>query len=100
MRHQKREGVIVTIEVVPDVKQRLSSRSAAPRSSRLQWHPVATDRFEITLRGATVGFIEIVGAVYVSLAGSRHDRAVEVAQSLVWTDALLALDPERSRGTR
>ncbi|MCR2824469.1 hypothetical protein [Microbacterium sp. zg.Y909] len=90
----------MTTEVMPHAQQRLSLPPVAPRSSRLQWHPVTADRFEVMMRGATVGFIEIVGSVYVSLAGPRYARAVEVAQSLVWTDALVALDPGRTRGGR
>lgn len=39
----------------------------------------------------TLGFIEQVGRVYVSLAGTRYDRAVEVAQSLTIEDARAAL---------
>ena len=95
------EGTNVTIEVMPAAPQRLSARSVTPpRSSRLRWHPVASDRFEVTLRDDTVGFIEIVGPVYVSLAGARYDRAEEVSQSLVWADAVMALDPERTRSHR
>ncbi len=61
-------------------------------ASPLQWVARAADQYEVTLCGETVGFIDVVGAVFVSLAGSRRDRAVEVAQSLVFENALDALN--------
>lgn len=41
----------------------------------------------------TYGYVEQVGRVYVSLAGSRYDRAVEVGQSLTLEHARQVLLP-------
>ncbi|MFJ6680150.1 hypothetical protein ACIQLK_13630 [Microbacterium sp. NPDC091382] len=71
---------------------------ASPRASRIQWDLVADDRYEVRIGGEVVGFIDVVGAVYVVLTGPRYDRAEEVAQTLVWSTATTALDQLRSRG--
>jgi hypothetical protein len=39
----------------------------------------------------TIGFVERVGPVFVSLLGSRYDRAVEIAQKLDFDDAYAAV---------
>lgn len=62
-------------------------------SSHLQWARVGFDRYEIRLDGTIIGYVEVVGAVYVVLEGHRYDRAVEILQTLVFDDALGALDP-------
>ncbi|CAL4860284.1 hypothetical protein [Microbacterium sp. MM2322] len=71
---------------------------AATRASRIQWDLIADDRYEVRIGGEVAGFIDVVGAVYVVLAGPRYDRAVEVIQTLVWSTATTALDQHRSRG--
>ena len=71
---------------------------AATRASRIQWDLIADDRYEVRISGEVAGFIDVVGAVYVVLAGPRYDRAVEVIQTLVWSTATTALDQHRSRG--
>jgi hypothetical protein len=38
-----------------------------------------------------VGYIDIVGGVYVALAGPRYDHAVEVRQSIILDTAVAAL---------
>ncbi|MFI8631476.1 hypothetical protein ACIGEP_02625 [Microbacterium sp. NPDC077663] len=71
---------------------------APPRASRIQWSLIADDRYEVRIAGEVAGFIDVVGAVFVVLTGSRYDRAEEVAQTLVWSTATTALDQFRSRG--
>ncbi|MFL0565988.1 hypothetical protein [Microbacterium sp. 179-I 1D1 NHS] len=71
---------------------------ASPRASRIQWDLVADGRYEVRIGGEVAGFIDVVGAVYVVLTGSRYDRAEEVAQTLVWSTATTALDQLRARG--
>ena len=51
------------------------------------------DRYEVRHRGAIVGFIDVVGAVFVVLAGSRYDRAVEVLQTLDFAAAVGSVSP-------
>ncbi|MEN2738461.1 hypothetical protein ABCS02_11770 [Microbacterium sp. X-17] len=53
---------------------------------------VDADRYEVRFGGRVVGFIEIVGPVYVVLAGARRDRAVEIAQSLLFDMAVATLE--------
>ncbi|MDN3494933.1 hypothetical protein QL996_03255 [Planococcus sp. APC 4015] len=60
--------------------------SVSPR-----WTLIDLDRYEVHHRGATLGFIDVVGAVFVVLAGPHHAIAVEVAQTLVFDDALRRL---------
>jgi len=47
----------------------------------------------VSVDGRTVGFIETVGPLFVSLAGHRHDRAVEVGQSHALESAIDVLAP-------
>jgi len=76
------------------LKQLPTRRPAAPpaASAALKWALIDTERYEVTMRGETIGFIDIAGAVFVALAGRRYDQAVEAAQTLVFEDALRALE--------
>jgi hypothetical protein len=40
------------------------------------------DSYALCVEDSTVGFIDIVGRVYVAYLGPRADRAVEIAQAL------------------
>lgn len=46
---------------------------------------------EIRLHGHVIGFIHCAGLVFVALAGTRLDQAVECDQSLVWDEAAARL---------
>ena len=65
--------------------------TASSASSALQWERVEVDRYEVRRGKRTLGFIDVVGAVFVVLAGSRYSRAIEFAQTLVFEDAVSAL---------
>ena len=77
---------------------RSSDRAAAPPAALPAAAPPAES---VTLLGPTtyevrrgdriVGYVDIVGGVYVALAGSRYDHAVEVRQSIVLDVAVAAL---------
>ena len=55
----------------------------SPRRRQLAaYRTVRPDLVEVVVGGETVGFIEMVGQVFVALAGNRYDLAVEVAQSV------------------
>ncbi|WEK13383.1 MAG: hypothetical protein P0Y48_13110 [Candidatus Microbacterium phytovorans] len=58
---------------------------------RIVWERIDTDAYAVSVDGATVGFIDVVGRVFVALGGARYDRAVEVAQSLVFEAAVASL---------
>lgn len=61
------------------------------------WTRIDLDLYKIAWEGAVTGYVEVVGAIFVALAGSRYDRAVEVAQTLHFADAVEALRPLRVR---
>ena len=65
----------------------------APDDSAVRWERIDIDRYEVSAAAATVGFIDVVGAVFVVLAGPRYDRAVEVLQTLDFPLAVAAISP-------
>lgn len=65
----------------------------APADSAVRWERVDPDRYEILLLDETRGYIDVVGAVFVVLAGPRYDRAVEVLQTLDFERAVQAVCP-------
>jgi hypothetical protein len=74
--------------------EELPSRRPPPAPSNsfaLHWDRVGVDRYEIRRGARTLGFIDVVGAVFVVLAGERYSHAVEAVQTLVFEDALGAL---------
>ncbi|WP_344737552.1 hypothetical protein [Microbacterium awajiense] len=40
-----------------------------------------------------MGYVDVVGAVFVALRGTRYDRAVEVEQTLLFDRAIAVLQP-------
>lgn len=62
------------------------------RPSRTAWVQVDEDRYEVRFGPRVIGFVEVVGSVYVALAGTRYDRAVEIAQSLLFDLAVVSLE--------
>jgi len=67
----------------------------APADSAVRWERVDADRYEVQVLDATVGYIDVVGAVFVVLAGPRYDRAVEVLQTLDFDKAVDTVCPGR-----
>jgi len=77
------------------------SRATARSSNRAAAPPAPPPTESVALLGPTtyevrrgdrvVGYVDIVGGVYVALAGSRYDHAVEVRQSIVLDVAVAAL---------
>jgi len=49
------------------------------------------DRYRVVAGDETVGYIDVVGAVFVALAGPTYAHAVEVRQSLVLEEAAAAV---------
>jgi hypothetical protein len=58
------------------------------------------DLVEVVVGRRTVGYLEVVGNVFVALRGERYDRAVEVAQSMSIqvAHAALCADSDDLRG--
>lgn len=67
--------------------------TSAPRSPvrGIVWELIDVDAYAVTCDGDTVGFVDVVGAVYVSLAGPDYLRAVEIAQTLDLESAIAAI---------
>ena len=53
----------------------------APGEITVRCHRIDVDRYEVIARGSTVGYIDVVGPLFVVLAGCRYDHAVEVLQT-------------------
>lgn len=81
--------------VMPSLKELPPRRPEppAPDDSPVRWERIDLDRYEVRAGGATVGFIDVVGAVFVALAGRRYDRAVEVLQTLDFAVAVGSISP-------
>lgn len=81
----------ITLEVSP------SGRSPTAPSSELDlhWERTGVDHYEVRRGARTVGFIDVVGVVFVALTGDRYSHAVESAQTLVFEQALTALSGDR-----
>lgn len=82
--------------VAESLRQLPTRRPVGPStpSSSLQWEVVDLERYAVRAGAETLGFIDVVGAVFVVLLGARYDRAVEVMQTLVFDEALAALAAE------
>jgi hypothetical protein len=69
-----------------------------PATADVRWELCAPGRYAVTTGEAVVGYVDVVGAVFVVLAGRRYDRATEVAQTLVFEEAVAALIRADSSG--
>lgn len=79
---------------VRETLEELPSRrppEASPALADVQWEQVEPDRYVVRHGARTLGFVDVVGAVFVVLAGPRYSHAVEFAQTLVFAEALGAL---------
>jgi hypothetical protein len=63
----------------------------APAPPRIVWERVDTERYCVLIDGVARGYVDVVGSVFVALAGARYDRAEEVAQSLAFDRAILSV---------
>lgn len=68
----------------------------APEDSSVRWERIDVGRYEVRADGTIVGFVDVVGAVFVALAGPRYDRALEVQQTLDFATAVRAVTPSAS----
>ncbi|MDR6691713.1 hypothetical protein J2X55_002636 [Microbacterium sp. 1154] len=64
---------------------------APPVPTEIPWTRIDLDLYEVARDGYIVGYVEVVGAVFVALGGARYDRAVEVSQHLTFHAAVDAL---------
>jgi hypothetical protein len=94
------EDEVVRQQDVWDALKHLAPRRPAEPSApdaEIRWERVDVDRYRVESSAGTAGYVEVVGAVFVVLAGDRYDRAVEIAQTLLFERAVALLVPE-SRG--
>ncbi len=92
--HPEENGV--RRQAVWDALKQLAPRRPAepPREDAdVRWERVDVDRYRVTSGSCTAGFVDVVGAVFVVLAGDRYDRAIEVAQTLQFERAIEILVP-------
>lgn len=74
--------------------KKTSDRSAAdvivapPAFTQIPWTRIDLDLYEVARDGYIVGYVEVVGAVFVALGGARYDRAVEVSQHVTFHAAI------------
>lgn len=66
-------------------------QTAADARTELPWTRIDLDLYEIARGDHIVGYVEVVGPIFVALGGSRYDRAVEVCQALTFHSAVDAV---------
>ncbi|MDY0827623.1 hypothetical protein SK224_00640 [Microbacterium sp. BG28] len=83
----------MTLQMMPEKRTPAAETAAeSPDVHELRWERIAPERYR-ALRGETcVGFVDVVGAVFVVLAGARYDRAEEIAQTLDFDRVTMLLD--------
>ncbi len=71
--------------------------SAPPSPVRgIVWELIDVDAYAVTCDADTVGFVDVVGSVYVALAGPDYHRAVEIAQATDLESAIATIVVARS----
>jgi hypothetical protein len=77
----------MTLQMMPENRTPAAEVAAdivpvAAETPTLRWERIAPERYRALRGEECVGFVDVVGAVFVVLAGSRYDRAEEIAQTL------------------
>jgi hypothetical protein len=62
-----------------------------PLAAPQPWTRIDLDLYEVARDDVVIGYVEVVGHVFVALAGPRYDRAEEVCQALSFSEAIDAL---------
>ena len=89
VRHALRARVLPSLKELPPRRP----EPPAPEEAVVRWERIDLDRYEVRANGVTVGFVDVVGAVFVVLSGERYDRAVEVLQTLDFAAAIRSVAP-------
>jgi hypothetical protein len=66
-------------------------RTAETARTEVPWTRIDLDLYEIARADLIIGYVEVVGPVFVALGGTRYDRAVEVSQELTFHAAVDAV---------
>ncbi len=67
----------------------------ADDDSAVRWEIVDVDRYEVREGEVVLGYIDVVGAVFVALSGRWYAAAVEVTQTLRFDEAVQTLRASR-----
>lgn len=62
-----------------------------PPADDVRWHRVDLERYEVVVGECVIGYVDVVGTVFVALRGTRYDRAVEIEQTLVFERTIAVL---------
>lgn len=81
------EEATMTLQMMPEnrtpaVETVAEVAPVAAQAPGLRWERIAPERYRALRGEQCVGFVDVVGAVFVVLAGTRYDRAEEIAQTL------------------
>ncbi|WP_191089258.1 hypothetical protein [Microbacterium radiodurans] len=63
-------------------------QAAAEPTAEVIWELVDVDRYEIREAAVVLGYVDVVGAVFVALSGPWYASAVEVRQTLRFEEAV------------
>lgn len=78
------------------LRQLPSRRPEAPSTEvDVRWELVDVDRYEVREGEVTLGYIDVVGAVFVALGGPWYSAAVELRQTLRFDEAVQTLRSTR-----
>lgn len=77
-----------TAPATPVIAPSQVASSALETITEIPWTRIDLDLYEVARGGYIVGYVEVVGAVFVALGGPRYDRAVEVSQHLTFHAAV------------
>ncbi|MDR6200699.1 hypothetical protein QE374_002608 [Microbacterium sp. SORGH_AS428] len=72
----------MTLQMMPENRTPAAGTAETPDVLELRWERIAPERYRALCGEECVGFVDVVGAVFVVLAGARYDRAEEIAQTL------------------
>ena len=79
-------GVTTTVAAPP--------RPAPVQAPAVRWERIEVDCYRVSVADRAVGYIDVVGHLFVVLRGGRYDHAVEVAQLMDFRQAIRVLAPE------
>jgi hypothetical protein len=57
----------------------------------IAWTLIDLERYEVRRGADVVGYVDVVGRVFVAMVGPRYDQAIELAQRLDFATAVSAL---------
>ncbi len=74
----------MTLQMMPENRAPAADTAVevTPEAPVLCWECIAPERYRAVRGDECVGFVDVVGTVFVVLVGSRYDRAEEIAQTL------------------